>query len=88
MGAVFEVGMAVCLDAAMAALILHFIRQKTEGTLVEKLISITMVFGFAIGMAVEQAHHARAALVLCGIGVLLSYVAEGFAFAGEVHSHE
>ena len=50
-----------------------------------------MLFGFALGMALGEAQHARAFQVICGLGVILSYAAEGFAFAGngrEVTCHE
>ena len=50
-----------------------------------------MLFGFALGMALGEAQHARAFQVICGLGVILSYAAEGFAFAGnaqEAMRHE
>ena len=50
-----------------------------------------MLFGFALGMALGEAQHARAFQVICGLGVILSYAAEGVAFAGtaqEVTCHE
>ena len=50
-----------------------------------------MLFGVALGMALGEAQHARALQVICGLGVILSYAAEGFALAGnaqEVTCHE
>ena len=50
-----------------------------------------MLFGFALGMALGEAQHARVFQVICGLGVIFSYAAEGFAFAGngqEVTCHE
>ena len=57
----------------------------------EKAFCVTMLFGFALGMALGEAQHARAFQVICGLGVILSYAAEGVAFAGnaqEVTCHE
>ena len=50
-----------------------------------------MLFGVTLGMALGEAQHARAFQVICGLGVILSYAAEGVAFAGnaqELTCHE
>ncbi len=50
-----------------------------------------MLFGVTLGMALGEAQHARAFQVICGLGVILSYAAEGGAFAGnaqEAMRHE
>ena len=84
METVFEACMAALLDAAMLVLLFH-------ASVWEKAFCVTMLFGFALGMALGEAQHARAFQVICGLGVILSYAAEGVAFAGnaqEVTCHE
>ena len=91
MAEVFEACMAALLDAAMVMLIFHIVRKKEDTSVWEKTFCVTMLVGFALGMALGEAQHARAFQVICGLGVILSYAAEGFAFAGnakEVTCHE
>ena len=86
-----EAWMAGFLDAAMVVLILQFIRRKKGGSACEKVLCVTMLFGFALGVVLGHVQHARTVLALCALGVILSYVAEGLAFAGntrEAISHE
>lgn len=91
MEAILEACMAALLDAAMVVLMAHIVRKKAKASVCEKVLCITMLFGFALGMALGEAQHARAMQVLCGLGVILSYAAEGLAFAGkaqEATGHE
>ena len=91
METVLETCMAGLLDAAMIVLIFHIVRKKEDGSASEKMFCIAMLFGFALGMALGEAQHARAFQVICGLGVILSYAAEGVAFAGnaqEAMRHE
>ena len=88
---VLETCMAGLLDAAMIVLIFHMVHTKANASVWEKAFCVTMLFGFALGMALGEAQHARAFQVICGLGVILSYAAEGFAFAGnaqEAMRHE
>lgn len=81
MEAILEACMAALLDAAMVVLMTHIVRRKAKASVCEKVLCIAMLFGFALGMALGEAQHARAMQVLCGLGVILSYAAEGLAFA-------
>ena len=72
----------------MIVLIFHMVHTKANASVWEKAFCVTMLFGFALGMALGAAQHARA---FCGLGVILSYAAEGVAFAGnaqEAMRHE
>ena len=83
---VLETCMAGLLDAAMIVLIFHM-----NASVWEKAFCATMLFGVTLGMALGEAQHARAFQVICGLGVILSYAAEGVAFAGnaqEAMRHE
>ena len=83
--------MAGLLDAAMIVLIFHMVHANANASVWEKVFCVTMLFGFALGMALGEAQHARVFHVICGLGVILSYAAEGFAFAGneqEAMQHE
>ena len=91
METVFEACMAVLLDAAMLVLLFHMVHKKEDASVWEKVFCVTMLFGVTLGMALGEAQHARAFQVICGLGVILSYAAEGVAFAGnaqEVTCHE
>ena len=91
METVFEACMAALLDAAMFVLLFHMVHKKEDASVWEKVFCVTMLFGFALGMAFGEAQHARVFQVICGLGVIFSYAAEGFAFAGngqEVTCHE
>ena len=91
METILEACMAALLDSAMLGLFFHMVHKKEDATASEKMFCITMLFGFALGMALGEAQHARAFQVICGLGVILSYAAEGVAFGGnaqEVTCHE
>lgn len=91
METILEACMAALLDSAMLGLLFHMVHKKEDATASEKMFCITMLFGFALGMALGEAQHARAFQVICGLGVILSYAAEGVAFAGnaqEAMRHE
>ena len=91
METILEACMAALLDSAMLGLFFHMVHKKEDATASEKMFCITMLFGFALGMALGEAQQARAFQVICGLGVILSYAAEGVAFAGnaqEVTCHE
>ena len=91
METILEACMAALLDSAMLGLFFPMVHKKEDATASEKMFCITMLFGFALGMALGEAQHARAFQVICGLGVILSYAAEGVAFAGnaqEVTCHE
>ena len=91
METILEACMAALLDSAMLGLFFHMVHKKEDATASEKMFCITMLFGFALGMALGEAQHARAFQVICGLGVILSYAAEGVAFAGnaqEAMRHE
>lgn len=81
MESTLEAVMAAFFDAAMIAMIFHLIHEPAGGPVSEKILCGVMAFGFLFGMAASDAGHAYAALALCALGVLLSYVAEGFACA-------
>ena len=83
--------MAGLLDAAMIVLIFHMVHTKANASVWEKAFCVMMLFGATLGMALGEAHHARAFQVICGLGVVLSYAAESVAFAGnaqEAMRHE
>ena len=82
METVLEACMAALLDAAMLVLIFHMVHTKANASVWEKVFCVTMLFGFALGMALGEMQHARACQAICGLGVILSYAAEGFAVAG------
>ena len=91
METVLEACMAALFDAAVLGLIFHIVRKKEDVSVCEKAFCIAMLFGFALGMALGEVQHARVFQGICGLGVILSYAAEGFAFAGnaqEVRCHE
>ena len=92
MSVIAEALMAAFLDAASAALILHLAHRHAAAPCGEKLLCVMMLIGFILGMALGERQHAYAFLILCALGALLSYIAEGFAFsdsnAQEVTSHE
>ena len=91
METILDACMAALLDSARLGLFFHMVHKKEDATASEKMFCITMLFGFALGMALGEAQHARAFQVICGLGVILSYAAEGVAFAGnaqEVTCHE
>ena len=83
MEAILEACMAALLDAVIVVLMAYIIRRKANASVCEKVLCIAMLFGFALGMALGEVQHARAMQVLCGLGVILSYAAEGLAFAGK-----
>ena len=80
---VLEICVAGCLNAAMIGMIYRLICQKAEADTVRKIFCVVMLFGFTLGTALGEVQHARLFQVLCGLGVVLSYVAEGLAFAGK-----
>ena len=83
--------MAGLLDAAMIVLIFYMVHANANASVLEKAFCVTMLFGVTLGMALGEAQHARAFQVICGLGVILSYAAEGVAFAGnaqEAMRHE
>ena len=91
METVLEACMAALLDAAMLVLIFHMVYKKEDASVCEKVLCVTTLFGFVLGLALGEMQHARACQAICGLGVILSYAAEGFAFAGnaqEVRCHE
>ena len=76
----------------MIVLIFHMVHTKANASVWEKAFCVTMLFGVTLGMALGEAQHAKPAFqVICGLGVILSYAAEGVAFAGnaqEAMRHE
>ena len=78
---ILETGMAGLLDAAMLLLVFHFVRSRTSASAFEKCLCAVMLFCFALGMALGEVQHARVFLILCGLGAVLCYAAEGLAFA-------
>ena len=75
----------------MIVLIFYMVHANANASVLEKAFCVTMLLGVTLGMVLGEAQHARAFQVICGLGVILSYAAEGVAFAGnaqEAMRHE
>lgn len=87
MNTIWDAVMAIVLDAAVVALIVHLLHTKAVNKL-ERVICVVLAYGMSLGMMFFDQMHIRVALVICAVGVLLSYAATGLAFLREEKAHE